>query len=59
MERLSSEVKKSISKIYSEGKKLENTNSHLQFLEECIRENLVPVGFKLDDKRFDLDSEEY
>ena len=57
MDRLSTESKKLLSKIYSYVKKCENTKSHVNFLQECLLENLVPVGFKLNINRFEEEPE--
>ena len=58
MDRLPSDLKKSVSKIYSNTKKLVNLKSHVEFLEICVKDDLIPVGFELDVKRFDVDKEE-
>ena len=43
--------------MYSYVKKFENTKSHVNFLQECLLENLVPVGFKLNYNRFEEEPE--
>lgn len=58
MERLPRETKNLMSKIYSVVKKLVNSQSHIEFLEACVSENLVPIGLKLDKKTFDEDIED-
>ena len=54
VEVLTRSAKITMSKLYDTAEKIENSKSHVSFLKTCISEKIVPKGFKINEKRFNL-----
>ena len=55
---LSRMQKRLMTSLYTTGKKIQATKSHINFLKTCENEKFIPVGFQIKENRFKSSKEE-
>ena len=52
MANLNDEQKRHLKKLYKLGRKVVHTNSHIDYLEKCLEQNIIPKSFKFSSQKF-------